>query len=567
MKKIIFSIVMFFSMMISVHAATIEDIDMDIFVDKTGKATITEIWQASVYEGTEGWHPYFNIGESKISVVSASMDGRPYEVVDTWYESDSMQAKAFKAGIYSPEADETDIVFGISEYGSHTYQVVYEITDFVVSLNDADMIYWTLIPYGFSAQPENVTITIKTDDPFANTVDVWGFGKYGAPAYVANGEIVMTTDDSNLLSDEYMTILVKLKKGQFESNSIIDKDFSYYLEMAQEGEKKYQQQEKKSKIMDILKKVLAVLCGLGFFGLFIKLLPHSDEKDYHSIDLGEAVPFRDIPCKKDIFLAYFISQKFKIGKVSKKENLLGALILKWIRDGNVKIEKTVKDRLILADKEESTIVFVSDPKNANAKELQMLEYMKKASKDNRLETNEFKKWAKTNYEKVLNWFGECEKWEEKELIKNKEINVTDQQTKVLKKKYKSYSSQESLIQEAKNLKGFREFLKEFSSIDEKQPIEVKLWQEYLIFAQILGMAEEVMKQFKNLYPEISELMQQAGVDTSTYVFVHDFSSGTYSSASSAKAAAESYSSGGGGFSSGGGGGGSFGGGGGGGGFR
>ena len=118
MKKIIFSIVMFFSMMISVHAATIEDIDMDIFVDKTGKATITEIWQASVYEGTEGWHPYFNIGESKISVVSASMDGRPYEVVDTWYESDSMQEKAFKAGIYSPEADETDIVFGISEYGS-----------------------------------------------------------------------------------------------------------------------------------------------------------------------------------------------------------------------------------------------------------------------------------------------------------------------------------------------------------------------------------------------------------------------------------------------------------------
>jgi uncharacterized membrane protein len=127
-----------------------------------------------------------------------------------------------------------------------------------------------------------------------------------------------------------------------------------------------------------------------------------------------------------------------------------------------------------------------------------------------------------------------------------------------------------MMEEAEKMAGLKNFFKEFTKIDEKEPIEVKLWDEYLMFAQIFGMADEVAEQFKKLYPEVIEAMNTSNFDYTDLVFIRTLSNTGISTAaakSAAVARASSYSGGGGGFSSGGGGGGSFGGGGGGGGFR
>ena len=134
-------------------------------------------------------------------------------------------------------------------------------------------------------------------------------------------------------------------------------------------------------------------------------------------------------------------------------------------------------------------------------------------------------------------------------------------------KITKYKIDGSMMQEAEQMAGLKNFLKEFSLIKEREPIEVNLWDEYLMFAQIFGIADQVASQFKRLYPEVLDSMNEYGFDYDDIIFVHMVSSDGIRSASSARRAAESYSSGGGGFSSGGGGGGSFGGGGGGGGFR
>ena len=120
---------------------------------------------------------------------------------------------------------------------------------------------------------------------------------------------------------------------------------------------------------------------------------------------------------------------------------------------------------------------------------------------------------------------------------------------------------DELKSEAINLAGLKKYLTVFSRIDKKLPIEVKLWKEYLIFAQIFGIAKKVAKEFKKLYPDVITDDYYNDV-----IFIHTISYNGVSAASAAKQRAQSYSSGGGGFSSGGGGGGSFGGGGGGG-FR
>jgi uncharacterized membrane protein len=95
-----------------------------------------------------------------------------------------------------------------------------------------------------------------------------------------------------------------------------------------------------------------------------------------------------------------------------------------------------------------------------------------------------------------------------------------------------------------------------------------MWEYYLIYAQILGIADKVAKQFERLYPELLEdAYNGVGCSFTDFVFINSLAHASMHAAISSRQRAQSYSSGGGGFSSGGGGGGSFGGGGGGGGFR
>ena len=113
-------------------------------------------------------------------------------------------------------------------------------------------------------------------------------------------------------------------------------------------------------------------------------------------------------------------------------------------------------------------------------------------------------------------------------------------------------------EEAIQMKGLKLFFNEFENMKDKSAIEVMLWEEYLMYAQIFGVADKVAKQFKQLYPDVVTDYSYDSV-----IWINDFSYSGISSATTARSRAESYSSGGGGFSSGGGGGGSFGGGGGG----
>ena len=570
MKKYIWLfIVLFLIPLYGVNANTVSSINMDIYLDKDGNANVTETWVASVTAGTEGYHPYYNLGEAKITNFNVSMDGQEFETVD-WDVDRSFSDKAYKAGIYYAGDGEYDLCYGISEYGAHTYVLKYKIEGFVVKLADADMVYWNLFPKDFSAAPNDVSIKIHSDFKYEDTLDVWGYGKYGAPCYVKDGVIEMTSDNDTVNRDEYMTILVKFPKDTFNSYHKLDNEFDYYLNLANEGAINYHEKGLGEKIIDGI---------IAFFSVIIMVLPYviifivsmfAVKKKSINYDFGETgnkikkdIPnFREIPCNKDLYRAYWVSDTYNLNK--KKEDFLGSIILKWIRNGNVIIEKVESKKFLGKTSVDDNIIFEHEPEEANQYERDLYRWMLEASKDGKLEKNEFKTWCSKHYSKILKWFDDVLKYQVKMLVNEGKAEETTI-GKVFK--YKGYKIDSSIMLEAEQMAGLKKFLKEFSLIKEREPIEVNLWDEYLMYAQIFGIADEVAKQFKKLYPEIVENMDRYGLGYNDIIFIHSISSDGIRSASSARAAAQSYSSGGGGFSSGGGGGGSFGGGGGGGGFR
>lgn len=543
-----------FSIGNKVDANSIQSISMDIFVDNDGDAYVTETWRCDVTQGTEVYHPYYNLGNSVIRDLTVSDGSTEYEQLPYWNTSGTLESKANKCGI-NETSDGVELCWGISKYGSHTYTAKYTITNFVSETTDAQMIYWTLIPYEFSNSIGNAYIKIYTNFNISKTTDVWGYGNYGGTAYVYDGYIEMQSDGT-LDTNEYMTILVKFPLGTFNATNKLDYDFEHYYNMAQEGAVKYTDI---SWLVDIIITILFFILVAIILGVIYKIAKSPKGLDYGTE--GRKIPkdvpyFRDIPCKKDIYRAYYIGYQYNI--IKNRTDILGAIILKWLKDGMIRIEEKETGMIF---KKENTVIVLKETNPEMFKESEEKELFKmlyQASKDGYLESKEFEKWCEHSYSRILSWFDKIIENEKHKLVKE---GLIEEEVKNNIFKNIKYIATYELKQEAIELAGLKRYLNEYTLIKEREAVEVQLFEEYLIFAQIMGIAQKVAKQFKDIYPEIIE---QSNFTSYDYImFVNTSSHRGISAARSAKARAESYSSGGGGFSSGGGGGGSFGGGGGG----
>ena len=559
MKKIkyilLFIIGMFFTNV--VYANDITKITMDIYVDNDGNAHVVEEWSANLSSGTEGYKPYYNLGNSEIMDYKVSLNNEYFTTLSYWDIDASFNEKSYKSGI-NPVDDGYELCFGISKYGENTYKMEYTITNFVSQIEDADMIYWQLIPYDLSDKPEYVYIKIYSDFLYEQSLDVWGYGNYGGYAYVHEGGYIELIHEDTLDSDEYMTVLVKFPKGTFNTDSILEDNFDYYFDMAEDGATTYSD---KTSIFEIIVGIIIFLINfLPFIISIIIILASANmnefgtkrlifNKGYKKINKDVSY-FRDIPCNKDIFKAYWIACQY--GLVKKKTDFLGAILLKWIKNKNVENTKVLSP--ILKKEQRGIKLLTSD--GLTPYEIELFEMMRNASVDGVLESNEFERWCKKNYRKILNWFNKVIDNTTMEFVST---GLITEETRTFGKRYIVNNNMYNIACE---MAGLKKFLNEFSNISKRESIEVTLWEEYLMYAQIFGIAKKVAKEFRELYPDvITEVVYD------DFVFIHTISYSGVSAATTAKQRAESYSAGGGGFSSGGGGGGSFGGGGGGGGFR
>lgn len=554
-KIMLFVVLLFVFVPRLVMADHIYNVKMDIYLNEDGSANITEEWDVKADSGTEWYKQLYNLGTQKLSNYRVTRDGVELKEKN-WDVDESLSEKNGYYGInYVSEGIE--LCFGKGDMNRHKFTMYYTLSNFITNTSDSQVLYQTLLP---NATVDNFTVTVSSFYQFPDTLDVWGFGGQFL-AYVKDGKIELNSDGYSLNND-YVVLLAKFPVGTFKTDNY-NGDFSNFqsiLDMANEGTYEYDYGTSyKETLMD---KIFGVIMFLISFVLPIGLIVGAiiaatksgyGYKDNKTIDKKNTPMFRDIPCKKDIYYANALINLNNFGY--KETNIFGAIILKWIRLGKIGFKNETKG---IFNKETSSIDLTLNPTFDNELEEKLFNMMYKASGDGLLEAKELEKWAKKNYDSFLNLF---------KRITDTEINELKSNGHIYKRTYKEECKKkqvmdDTIYRDSQELFGLKLFLKEFSDMKEKEAIEVKLWDEYLMFAYLFGMADKVAKQFKNLYPEIVEEMQASNIDYGTFVYINNVSARTVQAASAARSAAESYSGGGGGFSVGGGGGGSFGGGGG-----
>jgi len=538
MKKILYTVVLFFISMLSVNADTIYDIDMKIDITKEGNANITEIWDVRASGGSEWYKQLYNLGNSTISNFTVSMDGKKL-IKKSWDVNESLNQKAGYYGInYTSEG--LELCFGKKDMQRHTFTLNYTLSNYIFNTTDSQILYWTLFP---ETSVDDFSVTVTSYYTFPDTLDVWGYG-YKGYAYVQNGKIQMSNEES--LNNDYVVLLAKFPLNTFNTiNTNSDfKTFNDVYNVAKKGSIDYSD----NKIVNFFEIVInliyfILLLVFSIFPFMISLeINDYGYKDNKKIDTKNIPKFREIPCNKDI---YYANTLIKLNDFDYNEsNILGAIILKWVKNKKI-IFKNEKREIF--NKETSVIDLTLDSTFDNQLEKELFDMMYKASNDGILETKEFEKWTSGNYSKFLDLFKK---------IENVEIEKLKQSGHIYKRKDKTECKKnnvmdDTIYEDSTKLYGLKIFLQEFSEIDIKEVIEVHLWDEYLMFAYLFGIADKVAKQLKNMYPEVLE--QYNAIDYDTIIFINSISSRSVSAASNASSAASSYSSGGGGFSRGGGG--------------
>lgn len=503
-------------------ANIIKNIDIEVYLDTNGDAHIKEIWNVIADKNTEFYKAYHNLGSSKISNFKVNMNTTQFENI-SWDIDKSFEEKKYKSG-YNYTDDGIELCFGISEYGNNIYNLSYDIENFIVTTNDNyQMLYWTLVMPS-SDKIENANIKIYSDLKYSNNLLIKGYGKYGAPIYIDNGSIIMTSNGS-LDSEEYLTLLVKFPANTFNSEITLDKNFDEYLDMAESGATSYNEEEPLLAIIliSIFSFLITFLSVLGA----IKSIRYGTYK----LDFGktknkvkEKGYYRDIPYKKEeLSRAYWIACQYNL--ILRQTDYLGAVLLKWLKLGNITIQK------------ENNAIILNNSTNLNKEELNLYQMISESARDGKLEKKEFERWCNTNNSKILKWFNNIIDAETEKLISEGKL------TKETNKKKCIVHS--SMMEEAKKIKGLKNFLNDFSNIKDRSAIEVNIWEEYLMYAMIFGIAKKVMKDFKKLYPEIITESTYNDINFIYLISYNSMNTATYSGS----------------HSSGGGGGGSFGGGG------
>lgn len=513
----------FFLFIPQVKANSIKNIDMDVFVEKNGDASVTETWKTTSNEGTEIYRGYATKSYS-ISNFTVSDDlGRNYEFLSDWDISGSFSDKAYKNGINYND-DGIELCWGISQYGNRTYTLKYNISNLVKQYTDNQGIYFNFL--SSIKAVDSVKITIHSDESFSlDNAKIWDFGNNGEINF-KDGKIVLTA--KNLTESQYIVGLVRFEHNIFNISNITSESFDDVYDSAMSDVKDI---EKPFEIKDIFLLLVAAIffnpiLWIVLLMIFINKFNKKSEKLTEFIlgsrkrsgDLdfgldGNVLPedvnyYREIPSNKDLERAYWVCLKyFVIPEEKVKQGIIGAILLKWIKNGYITVLKMEKG--ILSFKDNNYAIDLTKITNVdNEIENGLLKILITAAGPNKiLEAKEFKKWSKKNYSEVSSWFSSIDDQVELNLEKEGLITLTQETTQGMFGTSKNITIKNvnpKLKEEAAQLKGLKKFLLDFSIMPEREYFEVKTWEEYLIFAQLMGIADKVAEQFSKIYPNFNQ---------------------------------------------------------------
>ena len=472
-------------------ATKVPDVDISVRLGRDGAAYIREIWDVDVDEGTEWYLVRQNLGDIEISGLRVRDDeGVQYVDEGDWDTDRSLRQKAGRCGIVR-KRDGCEICWGLGSHGHHTYIVEYVMSNAVKTLQDYDMLHLQLVSPGLSSPPSHVRVAIRTHEDVGAQIDtsnvrLWGFGFNGEAGLEDDVVVYESTEPFQYMSS--VIVLLRFEKGLFASPSVQDRPFQEALDQALEGADFGSDDDGED---DRLATLFGMLITFGMLFAFLSPLfrafgpervSNRTKRQILGVRPSQVDWCRDLPFGGDLFASDVTLTR--LGEDRKNNALASALILKMIYKGYLDVSKDASGKI--------EIYFSSKaPDDLEEPALELFKMMKDASgKDIILQDTEFSEWSKKNRRRLTSW--------------TDSVSVLGGRSLKSGGWYQSRAYTKTGQAEARKLMGLKKFLQDFTLTGERETVEVHLWQDYLVFGSLFGIANQVAKQLKDIDPVLFE---------------------------------------------------------------
>lgn len=617
-KKIIISLI-FFGILVMLknvsYAGTQKwnALDYNVTLNSDGSMDVIETWDIYISE-TNTVFKNFELDSNKYSGIT----NVKVKNVDTGEELTQIYKEMYhvtKNCYYAlPISDgKFEIAWGVgldNSSANKKYQISYTVEDVVKVYNDCSELYWQFLGTENTIKSNVITGTIKLPKA-VNDIEklrVWAHGPL-------NGEIQKENNDTvvffigNFDFKNMLEVRVVTEEPIFKD--VLNKYSYNKLDEILEEEDIWANNA--NSIRKIAKNIIRVVFIIYAFlviivlKMIIKYKKQFNEVKMESrnkdIDIGKY--FRDIPRERDstpgqaAFLYYSNNNNFIFP--SSESNIFSATLLQLCLKKMIALEKENND---------IKIVFTENKKVELKEDEQIIfNLLKKASDDtDSITMQALKTYARKEYDRFSSEMNKLHKVIKNEYIRNGKYNVENEKmSNNLKKKaiiyiiitivlvcllnvfsivliplfigfiisaillfktdkYIDVLSEEGEM-ERQEWKGLKNYMEDFSMLNERDIPDLVLWEKYLVYATAFGISDKVIEQLKIVYPNFDNLDN----NSSSYIYlmsdshygrdfikdVNNSFNSVYNAYSSAYSAAHSSSSsgsgGGGGFSSGGGG--------------
>ena len=521
MKKvlatILAAILIVFSVNIYAASDSIDSIEIKATLMDDGALMVTEVWRATPSSGTEFFIPKSNMRDIVIADYKVSDENGPYETINNWNVDASFDEKARKCGI-NETYDGIELCFGKSDLNKDkTYTLTYTMRNAAQSFDDMDGFNIRFVNDQMDPAPRKVSfeLSLEGGEITEDNARVWGFGSSADIVFEDGRVIVHEINDFGPAN--HLTVLFGLNKGVINPISIGSGSFEELKERAMEGSDYYDRHEENipedadeaeddhdydygggflnglnratNMIMGPLRLAfIAIVTGFASM-MFRKSIKKKEGKLPEDVDY-----YRDLPIGGSIILNNFIYSQFHSFSV---RNFVAAYFLKWIKDGNIEVinEKFKKGFIFKRDVAEDCFAIIKEPTNADSMERELFDLVERASGEDRILRNAeltkaFDKGDQATYF--------VQKYKDISSLESEKARLSTQETRLVFFKYDKLTMKGR--EEAVKQKGFIKFLKDFTLINEREAVEVALWDDYLVLAALFGLGEKVLEKFKMIDP-------------------------------------------------------------------
>ena len=557
---------------VSAQENKIKDIHIDVELHEDGSATIREKRQTEMYEDTELYIQLNELQDSEL--LDFQVEGFTEE--PDWDIDASFEDKAYRYGVIDVD-DGYELAWGISDYGTQEYDVVYSLSNLVRELEDGQALFWNFDTF-LSHPTDKMTLEVHAPFPLEDEIlDFYGFGFEG-PIDIVDGHLEWTgyglTDSNDVI------VLTQFPSGTFNTKATADMTLAEQKEKATEGSSYNEPAPMPTWLIVLLSGMGIVGVGLAgstaAYGLKTRKIREENNHFYSHkwISKNRGLTSQNPPKLHGEIGDYAYLLKRVVAAGGSFANYFFAYLLIWSFEDRLQIETDEKERFLLGPKITAKIQIKNFKEELKIDQLSFDEYvdlfeigestleeviwsmlLEIADQEGVIEGEDVEDWSEENAESVNDLV---------QLLDEVSLEWLDQNDYVTTKIEKVYGMPvdiESLTEKGEDtvdaMIQFNNFIKD---IEESSLTDFDNWQELIVWAALFGKAEEVVKYLEEFEPSTWAYLEE----TYPYVYGHYYGwHSIYTSNSTGMQAGGYSSTGGGGFSSSGGGAGAGGGGGGG----